>query len=247
MKHFFIYDNGSSDGTVTLLGDMPDVTVRHWPGACMQLPAYRDALVRGGARWLALIDADEFLFSPAYLPLGVILRELEDAQALAACWATFGTSNVPSRQPDTLRSYVRRAADTAKVNGLVRSIVQPQHVSAHVPPTPHNFRCETVDEHHRQLSGAFAERPTWERIRVNHYHSRSIEEARAKQQRPRADTGQLRSAQLLTEEWNVVSDAVILPYADLLDAKPSRGAWEDGRAASCRLADHRSSTRRMNA
>ena len=226
VEHFFIYDNGSTDDTVRMLGDMPDVTVRHWPGACMQLPAYGDALARGGARWLAFIDADEFLFSTAYVPLSVILREFEDDDALAACWATFGTSNVPTHQPDTLRSYVRRAPETAKVNRLVRSIVQPQHVPAHAPATPHYFRCKTVDEHHRPLSGPFADRPTWDRIRVNHYHSRSIAEARAKQQRPRADNGQLRTTQLVTDEWNAVYDVIVLPYADILDAKLGRGEWE---------------------
>lgn len=157
----------------------------------------------------------------------MILREFEDADALAASWATFGTSNVPTHQPDTLRSYVRRATDTAKVNRLVRSILQPQRVPAQLPPTPHYFRCQTVDEHHRPLSGPFADRPTWDRIRVNHYHSRSIAEARAKQQRPRADNGQLRSAQLLTDEWNIVRDTVVLPYVGLLDAKLGRDVWGD--------------------
>ena len=75
-SHFYIYNNGSSDGTGDILGHYENkgiVTQIPWPdfvpwaallGCTCQVPAYAHALSAFGAlsRWMMFIDLDEFVF-----------------------------------------------------------------------------------------------------------------------------------------------------------------------------------------
>jgi hypothetical protein len=221
VEHFYVYDNGSTDETVELL-DRPNVTVIDWPGDLRQLEAYGDALSRfAQSRWLAFLDIDEFLFSVDYVPLPTVLRDYHDQPALGVCWATFGTSGVRHRPMRVLGSYHRRAARDNPAHRHVKSIVQPALVPVQIPADPHHFRCRAVDTTLRALDGPFAQTVTWERLRVNHYWSKSIWEAVAKERQPRADTGELRRG-LTSDEYNQVEDRLIDPYIPLIDARSRR-------------------------
>jgi hypothetical protein len=222
VEHFYLYDNGSTDGSAEIAqwaaGD--SVTIFDWPGRLRQLEAYGDALgrLRTESQWLAFIDLDEFLFCTRYLPLPTVLREFERVPAIGACWAMFGTSQQRSRKKSVLNSYRMRARRDDGRHRHVKSIVQPEWVPEHVPANPHVFRCQSYDTELRPLDGAFAETVTWSLLRVNHYWSKSMEEAVAKQKVPRADTGELRRG-LLSSDLNAESDYAILPYVPLVDAR----------------------------
>lgn len=227
VEHFYLYDNGSTDGSadVARLAGGDAVTIVNWPGRLRQLEAYGDALVGlcGETQWAAFIDLDEFLFSTSYLPLPAVLREFEALPAVGACWAIFGTSDIREPQPSVLDAYRRRAVAEDSRHRHVKSIVQPDLVPAQVPANPHVFRCKTFDTELRTLDGAFAREVTWSLLRVNHYWSKSIAEARAKEKVPRADTGEMRSG-LCDEAMNAVGDEWILPYLPLVEARWERMA-----------------------
>lgn len=219
VEHFYLYDNGSTDGSGEGVFHKHNVTLIDWPGELRQLEAYGDALSRcTTTRWLAFIDLDEFLFSPDYVPLPTVLRDYEHTPALGVCWAMFGTSGVKQRPARVLGSYRMRAPGDHPVHRHVKSIVQPELVAPHVPADPHHFRCRAVDTELRPLDGPFAATVTWERLRVNHYWSKSQEEAVAKQRRPRADTGEMRTG-LLSGDYNRVEDRWIEPYLPLVDGR----------------------------
>lgn len=223
VEHFRIYDNGSTDGTWDLLSSIDGVHVVDWPGERMQMAAYADALRTPDARWVAFIDADEFLFSPRYVPLPVMLRQYEDVEALGACWATFGTSDKQHRQPYVTESYDRRAPTDDPVHRHVKSIVQPGRINWQVPRDPHHFECAGVDEQRRPLAGPFASSTVWKNFRVNHYWSKSVKEAGIKAKRPRADNHELRSFEVMTSEtFNAVMDTMILPYIPAMKARLRR-------------------------
>lgn len=218
VEEFYIYDNGSTDGTPELLAEL-GIDAYRWPGECQQLYAYANALWHHEARWIAFLDADEFLFSPSYLPLPTVLRRYEQFEAVGACWAVFGTSGITRPRGSLVADYSQRAAVGNAIHRHVKSIVQPKLLDPQTPQDPHHFQgAATVDELGRPLVGPFARSVTWLHLRVNHYISRSIEEAEHKMTLRRADTGELRGIDLCSEEFNAEFDEVIDPYAAIVRA-----------------------------
>ena len=226
VDHFYLYDNGSTDDTAARAERMArgHITVINWPGPRRQLEAYGDALAHynDDDQWLAFIDVDEFLFSPDYAPVSLVLRDYETLPALGVCWAMFGTSDIDEPQPSVIGAYRMRARGDDPVHRHVKSILQPRLVPAHVPANPHCFRTKTFDTELRAVDGAFAETVTWQELRINHYWSKSIAEARIKERTPRADNGETRRG-LCAPELNAVLDEWILPYRPLVKARLERG------------------------
>jgi Glycosyl transferase family 2 len=220
---FDIYDNGSTDETVELLSAIDGVTVLDWPGERQQLHAYAHAIRGARTHWLAFLDVDEFLLSPQHLTLPAVLRAHEDWDAIGACWALYGTSHVMHpRAASTLATYTLRAAFSDLAHRHIKSIVQPARVPTGPPLDPHHFGCATWDMTGRRVHGPLAQTATWEGLRVNHYISKSIDEARGKMARPRADNGELRKQDLCSEALNAESDFLGLAYDRLTRA---RMAW----------------------
>lgn len=231
VEHFHLYDDHSLDSSLEVLHDYIQtrvVTYTEWFGdAPAQLEAYHDAIRRQHRRptttWLAFLDVDEFLFSPTYLPVSALLGRFEYAASVGVNWCMFGTSHQEHRLSRTIRSYLWRAQDDNPVHRHVKSIVQPARVrAADPPPTPHHFLTSglNVDTRHHQLAGAFAEGVDYQLLRVNHYWTRSRQEAAEKAQRARADTGELRSLDaMLDDSLNAVYDATIGMYVPLLEAR----------------------------
>lgn len=124
--HVFAYDNGSTDATVTelrmALGDC--VTVIPWDQKLFdaasgreihnQVLAYAHGLRNfGGAyRWMACIDADEFLVPKHADSLAEALAHLEDIPSVSLPWHNFGRCGheVPPAG-GVVENYTRRAAD----------------------------------------------------------------------------------------------------------------------------------------
>src|SRR4051794_21967531 len=83
VERFFLYDNASEDAHLEALAPFIEdgsVTVHPWPVFPGQPSANVHCLERHAedARWIAFIDVDEFLFSPAGRPLPDVLRDFED-------------------------------------------------------------------------------------------------------------------------------------------------------------------------
>lgn len=79
VERFTLYDNGSTDNTLTEIARFGHpVDVIPWPGQAQQVPAYRDMLAnrRHYAEWVAFIDADEFLTPRGDDGIKDILREI---------------------------------------------------------------------------------------------------------------------------------------------------------------------------
>ena len=85
VERFFLYDNGSDDEHRDVLaryrGDL--VVVREWDQSPGQLAAYEHCLAEHGSesRWIAFIDVDEFLFSPAGDSVADALRRYDATSA----------------------------------------------------------------------------------------------------------------------------------------------------------------------
>jgi hypothetical protein len=223
VKRFFLYDNFSVDDHREVLAPYIDegvVVVHDWPVFPGQIPAYDDALRRHGreSRWIAFIDLDEFLFSPALQPLPELLREYEQHPGVLANWAMFGSSGNRTQPPGlVIENYLWRMK-TPDGPQQSKSIVNPARAS-HCGGAHFFFYKEgtAVDELHRPVPYGRTPEPASDRLRVNHYYTKSIEEGKKKLLRRAATTGDLRTAahnrlELVDENMNEVIDETITAY-----------------------------------
>jgi glycosyltransferase involved in cell wall biosynthesis len=244
VEHFYIYDNGSTDNTPEILEPYVRtglVTATAWPGQVQQLLAYVHAIGKAredGVEWLAVIDADEYLWTPRGSTIGEDGKPLYnvsdvlaapqfdggDVPAIAVNWSVFGTGG-HDRRPDGLviESYVSCVRRQDPVNLHVKSIVKPHYVLEVMPPDPHHF-AYVGDRPARNEDGVGVRGPLssmWvgDTFRVNHYWSKSREDAELKAQVARADNGMLRDVEEMTsDKYNALVDTGITVHVPALCA-----------------------------
>lgn len=195
VERFYLYDNRSDDDwRLALAPEIASglVEVVDWPPQPGQMSAYDDCLERhrDEARWIAMIDVDEFLFSPTGAPLPEVLRRFDMHPAVAVNRRFFGT-NGHERAPDGLvtESYPMRARDDDPSNVLVKTVVYPRMtLAAH---SAHTFRLRgiPVGEDGLPVPTATRDPATADLLRINHYYAKSEEDFRRKSVTPRADSG----------------------------------------------------------
>jgi hypothetical protein len=231
VERFYLYDNLSSDDWHSELS--PEIAagiveVRGWPPFPGQATAYEDCLRRHRteARWIAFIDADEFLFSPTGVPLPEVLRAFDTYPGVVANWRIYGTNGL--RTPPNglvIDSYPMRAADDHRANRLVKSIVYPRMTLGVTDRPAHYFRLRgnPVGEDRQPALGHKREPPTADLLRINHYYAKSEQEYTRKAGRARADYG------VITKRFSPpaaeVRDETILQFRpQLMRLLESRGA-----------------------
>lgn len=191
VRHFYVYDNGCTDGTIEALRFLGEaLTVVPWDQKFRsgsleihnQVLAYAHATRNFGGqwRWMTYLDADEFLV-PKGAGLDEALAGLEGCRNISLPWHMFGRSGhmVPPAG-GILANYTRRNPDPmSDAKGLrnFKMIVDPCHVTAlkvHVIET--DGSADTCNDRGQPGRGAYSA----ERIQLNHYYTRSDAELRAK-------------------------------------------------------------------
>ncbi len=196
------YDNGCTDATIPILRETLGraLTVVPWNQAFTdtglgreihnQALAYAHAASNFGAdfRWMAFIDADEFLFPTQAPDLDGALAHLGSAPNVSLPWHMFGHSGHDTPPPGgILRNYLRRAADPMSDLRGVRAfkcIVDPcrlMAVGVHAmvtdgTPETVNDRGEPATLKTRTARGFYST----DHLQLNHYYARSRAELAAK-------------------------------------------------------------------
>ncbi|MCM1511863.1 MAG: glycosyltransferase family 92 protein [Oxalobacter formigenes] len=231
---FFIYDNGSSDNTAEILAPyIKGGVVVHipWPGLRQQINAYNDALrrFRMETRWLAYIDADEFIVPLAKPTIPEILEDYKDEVGLSMHWLIYGDNGHKNYSDDLV--IERFTAHAPEPDEFMKPIINPRAAF-------------TMEGHHGCFIGSHAavnenghkvrtrsKEKAASVIRINHYWGKSWEEYGMKQRKGRA--GQ-RSASLPTDDSyfslrnrNEVQDSVMEKYVPLVKANiiQTRETW----------------------
>lgn len=203
VRHFLIYDNGGRDRTIAILREtLPEAarTIVPWRQLLTdawlgreihnQVLAYAHAVSNfGGAfRWMAFIDADEFLVPKRAASIPEALAHLGDAPNLSLPWHMFGRSGHAEPPPGgVLGNYTRRARDPmSEVRGVraFKVLVDPCRVTAvrvHSMETDGsaatvNDRGEPADDKGRARPGFYSA----DHLQLNHYYTRSEAELAAK-------------------------------------------------------------------
>jgi hypothetical protein len=180
VEHFFIFDNNSTDNTRQILRKhitLGLVTLIDWPMRPGQIFAYNYAIKIFGhtSSWMALIDIDEFIHIVGDAKINHFLKDYADYSQLLVPFMFYGSSGHVLR-PEGLvtQSYLHSEAGTDKV---VKCIVQPSRVAyadVHqcftIDRRTVNEHCEIVGEGYR-VEGA-----SGNKISINHYYTKSMEE-----------------------------------------------------------------------
>jgi hypothetical protein len=215
-----------------------------WPVRPGQHQAYRDYIINHRARnpWTLIVDTDEFLVPTGNETITEFLSSFgPDVASISIGWLIFGHAGRLKRPKEhngsTLLNYTR-CVDNDKHPHLIftKAFIRPGYCADHVHD-PHFFDAlphyRTVREdgspmhwgdHHWRKPEHF---PV-ERMRLNHYFTRSLEDYCAKLARGSAD-GNIRCMDDFighNEVANELHDVEILKYADLLKDEMKRiGAW----------------------
>lgn len=207
VDHFYIYDNGSTDGTLDVLAKYERqgvATVIPWRNFSQVLHPQKAANAHAIAnfcspyRWVAFFDVDEFLFSPTSDTLTAALSKIGDEMCVSIPWQNFGP-NGHKTKPDGLviENYTEKAAfpPVPGQRSLLRykTILDPSKVLAagthcfhfvDVGPMLRNERGQTLRRHQFE-DVKFA---VSEHFQLNHYFTRSEQELDQKRQKGRVSS-----------------------------------------------------------
>lgn len=232
----YLFDNSSDDDTRHILDPYIDdgkVVYFYYPGEKMQFVAYRKALryCRKNTRWLAFIDADEFLFSPKG-GLKNALKEFEGEAAIGVNWVSFGPSGHDKRPEGlVIENYTQTFANRDHLfNRHIKSIVDPKMVESINSPhfCIYKHGRLAVDENHEPIdkctkdvpypSKAFTRKNNVEKLRINHYITKSLEDLREKGRRGYPDGMPANVFEESVKRFDVplIEDKVIQMYIPLL-------------------------------
>lgn len=198
VERFYIFDNGSTDNTKNVLIPYIEkgiVLYFDYPGKVAQINAYNDALkiARKNTRWLAYIDADEFIVPVEENDIKSVLIEYEEEPAVGVNWVVYGPCGHRVRPEGlVIENYTKTFADrNNELNCRVKSIVQPKKTKCMISPHFGIYKKGrlAVDENHNAITGAASYvldgrgctfSNSISKIRINHYWTKSMDELMTK-------------------------------------------------------------------
>ncbi|MGV3092272.1 glycosyltransferase family 2 protein [Lactiplantibacillus argentoratensis] len=193
VEHFYIYDNESDDNLTEVLKKFDDViTLQSIAGPVRQLDAYNDALNKFSreTKYLAMIDADEFLYSPVgnhkLYPIVDKLFNNTSIGGIAVNWVIYGSSGFEKRPNGLVTSnFVHRSEDDFYKNKFIKTICNPRKVYSFTISHAANYfpGYYAVNELGVTVPWASSEQVSISQIRINHYYSKSREEFMKKRAR----------------------------------------------------------------
>lgn len=186
IKKFYIYDNESSDNIKDILIPYVKdgiVEYKYWPGTGVQLSAYNDAINmhRDEIGYIAFMDADEFLTPVNSNSITDIVDDILllnfHSGAIGVNWRIYGSSGYES-DPEGLviENYIMRAVDSDYDNAHIKTIANPRRVvefvsNSHEVVMKTGYFC--ISENGTPIIGPMFFESNCERLRINHYFSKS--------------------------------------------------------------------------
>ncbi len=238
VQQFYLYNNNSTDDYAAILEPYiakSEVTLIQWPFTYanneddkwrkIQFGAYMDCIYHFGitTEWLAVIDIDEYLFCPTGEALPSFLKSYEIYGGVCVNWVRFGTSNVEEIPPGYLmiELLTQCVSESHRDRRFVKSIVQPKYVTECV--NAHHFHYSegkyAVNSAQELVKGTIAGRSCIEKIRINHYWTRTkkyFRDNKIPSRYKRRNAFNENKMKEMAKESNVITDITILRYAESL-------------------------------
>ena len=236
VKRFYVYDNESTDNLQEVLAPYIAqglVIYKYYPGEARQMAAYNECIreYKDMTEWLAVIDADEFIVPTEKNSIPEFLKEFKDCPGVGINWISFDSNDYKKKPHGSLlENYTRvHYDDQFSSNHHIKSIVRPEMVELYSNPHYAKYKDgkHAVDENGNELKGcvyrdvhpeAYTDVVSVNKIRINHYFSKSEEEYNAKLKRGRALTKGAKkkfSAKSLVFD-DIKYDCTAYKYAEIL-------------------------------
>jgi len=149
----------------------------------VQLGSYVWAIQHYGAftKWMAFIDSDEFFFATKSDDIKPILEEYEEHGGVLGNWAQFNSNNHAVRPSGlSIEAFTKRATDSHGDHKSFKTILRPECFQKFRSPHLADTKPVTVTTDHRPVPDHwkwYGDREhDWDVLRVNHYHTRSMED-----------------------------------------------------------------------
>jgi cellulose synthase/poly-beta-1,6-N-acetylglucosamine synthase-like glycosyltransferase len=147
IEHFYLFNNGSTDNYLEILQpyvlsgevqlfDYPEVgktRLEHNEIQCQKIYTEAISMAKGKAKWLAIIDADEFIVPLQTNRLAKVLKDYENYGGVYINYLPFGTSHVKKIPSETLIIEALNHCSNEIVN-FGKSIVRPERVRSCTDP-----------------------------------------------------------------------------------------------------------------
>ena len=181
-----VYDNHSTDRTFEIAEAaraVGDVRAIRWESEPRQIGCYAHALDAHRAEfdWMAFIDSDEFLFAPGERSIKGFLARRAFTAAFAAHWLCYGSSGAEELSDRlVIEEFVQRAPTGFSANRHIKSLLRP--ALAIRPLNGHKFELKEGAVYRRGDGVEVTDWLKWgktghvaavDRLRINHYFTRS--------------------------------------------------------------------------
>lgn len=220
-----IYDNGSTDDIRSVLKPYikrKAVKYIYYPGKKLQCDVYNDAIYRYGRffKYMIMLDADEFLYpSETHEKLTDIIDEAFERDEKVGClvvnWLCYGSGGfIKSPEGHVVENYLKRGAYEFEGNRNYKTIVDPQkvfsYICPHFPELKKGYKkVNTVGD----VIDTSVTSGNYERLRINHYFTKSKEDYIKKMIRGKADRSDKRGMdEFYRYDVNDIYDDSILYY-----------------------------------
>ena len=131
VDHFYLVDDYSSDKPLTVLKsyiDLGVVTMHKPPSvnipfrqAALYKKLFTEIYSKNESKWVAIIDLDEFIYSPMEIDLRKVLKNHESLAVVGLNWVWFGSSGYIKQPKSVIQSFIKRADyDASKYPALIQ-------------------------------------------------------------------------------------------------------------------------------
>lgn len=232
---FYLYDNESNDNIIEVLQPYVDqglVKYKFIKGKKKQLSVYNEAIeqYKNDVQWLAIIDADEFIVPIEKENILDMINSLDKSfSQILVGWLIYGSNGFKKKQEGLVTDNFKYHARSDFIADY-KPILNPRLVMNVGLPHWANVIGKTIDENGKRIwsypyhTKIYALPSSKNKIRINHYYSKSLEEFIKKSERGYADNGSsdrlARNMDAFHEhDQNYVTDTVINKYSDMLHKK----------------------------
>ncbi len=193
VEKIYFYDNESTDNTREILEPYIKsgfVDYEFIEGYSKQLFIYDKCLDdhRFEARWIAIVDLDEFIVPLKDKNIPDYLKKLEDFSVVEINWLCYGSGGAKKKEPGgVMERFKRHSVSNHKLNRYIKSIVDPRRVYSMIGAhEAARITGKAADSHGDPVKINFHDRePQHDVIKINHYAVKSFEEFKQKQARGR--------------------------------------------------------------
>ncbi len=183
VKKFYIYDNESTDNTKEILSSYIQdgtVTYEYIKGRGMQKFVYNDAIdkYKNICKWMGFIDLDEFVTPIKYKTITELFdKDFKKYYGVGINWLIYGDNNHKKKTKGlVIERFTKHAEKNFEMNRNIKSIINPRYCTLmrnHHAYFIGNASC--VNTNGKKIKG-WRTNPCFDKIRINHYWSKSYEE-----------------------------------------------------------------------